>query len=176
MHAEVRRFGLAFAAGLLLLQMVGATIVPAVSFEELADSSDFVVAGRVTRSWAAWDASHKYIWTHYELSVQSAQKGAPGSTVEFAEPGGVLGNVMMTIAGSVSYQAGDNVVVFLSRMPNGFIRTAAWGQGKYTLDANQRLHSAAASLRSLEGLTLGELKVRLDVRSRAVQGSGRIAR
>src|ERR1051325_6891942 len=111
-----------------------ATIISTLSFEQLADASEMVVSGEITRAWTAWDASHKYIWTHYELSVAAAQKGAPGSTIEIAEPGGELDGTIITIAGSVRYQAGERVVVFLARMPNGFLRTTGWAQGRYTLD------------------------------------------
>ena len=182
MQAVIRRVGLAVSAGLLLLQAAHATIVPAVSFEELADSSELVVAGRVTRSWAAWDGDHKYIWTHYELAVASAQKGNPGPTVEFAEPGGALDGRVQSIAGTVSYAPGDNVAVFLARMPNGYLRTTGWSQGKFTVDAANRIHPTASAgaevmdakgplktgtpLRSIDGMTLNELKSRLTGRSR----------
>ena len=182
MQAVIRRLELAVAAGLLLLQAAHATIVPAVSFEELADASELVVAGQVTRSWTAWDAEHRYIWTHYALAVTLAQKGNPGPTVEIAEPGGALDGRVQSIAGTVSYSPGDNVVVFLARMPNGYLRTTGWSQGKFTVDAANRIHPTASAgaevmdargplkagttLRSLDGMTLNELKSRLTGRSR----------
>src|SRR5882762_8579323 len=86
---------------LWLVPGAGATSVPALSFEELTDHSQLIVAGEVTRTWTAWDANHKFIWTHHELNVASAQKGAAGSTVVVSEPGGVVGDRGMAIAGSV---------------------------------------------------------------------------
>jgi len=156
--------------------------VARLSFEELADTSDLVVAGRPTRSWTAWDASHKYIWTHYEVSVTSVHKGAPGSTVELAEPGGVLDGIAMGIAGSVGYTPGEYVLVFLQRMPNGYLRTTGWGQGRYPIDAHGRIRAdsvmrgleivdtgtqAAAStpLTTLEGMSLNELSRRIAART-----------
>ena len=120
----------------LLLSQVLATTLPRLSFEELTDTSDLVVSGRITRAVAAWDNDRKYIWTHYELSVASAQKGTPGTTVDFAEPGGAIDGVAMTIPGSVVYEPGERVLVFLQRMPNGYLRTTGWGQGKYKIDEN----------------------------------------
>ena len=91
------------AAGLLWLQAASATVVPRLSFEQLIDAADLIVSGRITNSWAAWDQEHKYIWTHYDLSVVSAVKGTPVTVVEFAEPGGVLDGRSLVIAGSVRY-------------------------------------------------------------------------
>lgn len=185
MSTLIIRSGRALAAGVLLVCAAGATLIPSLSFEQLIDASELIVSGRVTSSWSAWDAEHKYIWTHYNLSVASALKGSPASIVEFAEPGGALEGYAMNIAGSVRYSAGDNMVVFLSRMPNGYLRTAGWAQGKYALDSGGRLHASASlgaeivdtgsraslsSLRTLEGMRLTELAQRVSARVRAVQG------
>jgi hypothetical protein len=165
------------------------TIVPRLSFEELTDSSDAVVSGTVIRSWPAWDSGHKYIWTHYELSVTASHKGTAPSRVEFAEPGGTLDGVALAIAGTVSYWPGERVVVFLQKMPNGYLRTTGWGQGKYGLDASGRLRggsalrnvevvniggslSGATSLETLDGITVGELNRRVAARIRPAQGKG----
>src|SRR5260370_22892948 len=76
-----------------------ATLISRVSFEVLTDSSELVVSGRIVRSWSAWDAEHKYIWTHYQLTTSAALKGSPGSMVEFAEPGGEVDGRVMVIDG-----------------------------------------------------------------------------
>ena len=171
--------------GALFLHSAGATLIPRLSFEQLTDVSDLIVSGRITASWAAWDQEHKYIWTRYNLSVGSSLKGTPANTVEFAEPGGALDGHAMSIAGTVSYAVGDKLVVFLSRMPNGYLRTTGWAQGKYALDAGGRLHSqtspgaeavdvntapAGSSLQTLEGMSLTELSERIAARLRAPRG------
>ena len=188
MHARFRGLGPVVVAGLLLLQTAHATSVPELTFEELTDTSNAIATGQVMRSWTAWDAEHKYIWTHYQLSVTSVKKGASADVVEFAEPGGVVDGVGMAIAGSVSYQPGENVLIFLQRMPNGYLRTTGWGQGKYVVDGAGRLH-AAASLRGLEivdgksasaapapslgGMTGTEASRRIAARVRAAQSGER---
>jgi hypothetical protein len=163
----------------VLIPASRATTIPRLTFENLTDTSELIVSGRVTQSWAAWDSKHKYIWTHYLLSVRETAKGAPASSVEFAEPGGSLADAAMTIAGTVTYSVGERVVVFLSRMPNGYLRTTGWAQGKYGLDDNGRVHGFAAigaetidadrapagvSLRTLEGMSFTELKQRVTAR------------
>jgi hypothetical protein len=185
----VRTFRYALAAGLLLLGSSSATLIPSVSFEQLTDTSEMIVAGRITNSWPAWDAEHKYIWTHYNLTVSSAVKGSPGAVVEFAEPGGALDGRSTMIAGTVTYAVGDNLVLFLARMPNGYLRTTGWAQGKYALDANGRLHanaslgaeaiqanspSGASSVRTLDGMSITELRQRVAARLSAGVNQGKV--
>ena len=172
------------AATALLAVVAGATLIPSVSFEALTDSSEIVISGRIARSWTAWDAGHKYIWTHYELIATAAFKGNATSRVEFAELGGELDGKIMPIAGTVTYATGENVVVFLSRMPNGYLRTTGWAQGKYSVDRTGKLHAAAygegimpkgahangTSLKTLEGMSISELGQRVGARVRAVGG------
>ncbi len=175
------------AAALALISALSATTLAKLSFEELTDNSELVVSGTVTRSWTAWDAEHKYIWTHYEMSITSAFKGAASRSVEFAEVGGVADGVGMNIPGAVGYQTGENVLIFLARQPNGFLRTTGWGQGKYTVDANNRLHGDASlrqvdlvggsapavpAVRSLDGMSLTEAAQRVVLRVRARSQAG----
>lgn len=149
-------------SSLLLVCAAGATSVIQLSFEELVDRSEAIVSGQVTRSWAAWDAEHKFIWTHYEVAVSAVHKGTPGTTVVVSEAGGTLDGRVMTIAGTVTYRAGENVLVFLTRVPNGYLRTTGWGQGKYTVDGKGILHGGASlragtSIPSLEGMSAAQL-------------------
>lgn len=175
-----------FACALLFAATASATSVPRLTFEELVDHSEVIATGHVSRSWADWDAGHKYIWTHYELAVSSAYKGTPASTVVISEPGGVVGGLGMAIAGTVSYKTGDNVLVFLQRMPNGYLRTTGWGQGQYRIDSNGSLHASAslssvalvptgsaragAALTSLEGTSLLQIAARVSARVRIHPG------
>ncbi len=122
---------------ILLFPAARATSIPRLSFEQLTDASEVIASGEVTQSWAAWDAEHKYIWTHYRLSVSDVARGTRVSSLEFAEPGGALGDVSMMIPGTVTYAVGDRVAIFLARMPNGYLRTTGWAQGKYTLSTKR---------------------------------------
>lgn len=171
------------ASSLLLLSTAGATSVPSLSFEQLTDKSELVVTGQINRSWADWDAGHKYIWTHYELAVSSVLKGSPGATVVLSEPGGVVGLHGMSIAGTVVYNPGDQVLLFLERMPNGYLRTTGWGQGKYLLDKQGNLYATARLVEmvdargrpaarsfSLGGMTLAQVRTMVTAR---VQSQGR---
>jgi hypothetical protein len=173
MRYGIHRWIAVLACGFAALSTASATSVARLSFEELTDQSELVVSGEINRSWAEWDAEHKYIWTRYELSVSGTLKGSAGSTVTLSEPGGIVGDKGMNIAGAVGYRQGEKVVVFLQRMPNGYLRTAGWSQGKFRVDQDGKLHGEASPLglevvagnargatplRSLESLSVAQLR------------------
>lgn len=168
---------------LLWASNAAATSVPSLSFEQLTDRSELIVTGDIARSWTDWDSAHKYIWTFYELTVSSAQKGSLGSSVILSEPGGVVGIHGVAVAGAVTYRPGERVLVFLERMPNGYLRTTGWSQGKFDVDDAGRLHAESAGaleivstekgavsatpLRALNGMTVAELGARITARLKA---------
>jgi hypothetical protein len=179
------------ALSLLFALRLSATIIPSLTFEQMTDQSELVVQGQVTRSWSDWDSEHKYIWTHYEIAVAGTQKGRAAATVVVSEPGGAVGDKAMSIAGVVGYAPGEQVAVFLQRMPNEYLRTTGFGQGKFAVDKTGHLHAAAmrgmevvevgkkttgpigTSLRNLEGISVGELKTRVAARVTATGGTSR---
>ena len=183
MTTRVKQWLCVFLLTLLWTSTAGATSVPGLSFEQLTDRSEMVITGEVSRTWTSWDSEHKYIWTHYELAVSATHKGANAATVVLSEPGGTVGLQGMAIAGAVGYQPGERVLVFLQRMPNGYLRTTGWSQGKYTVDAAGRLHpenarggvelvsapgspAAGMPLRTLNGMSVTELHGRIAARLR----------
>ena len=111
--------------------MASATLVPRLSLEELVASSEVIVEGRVVESHAAWDANHRYIWTHYRIRIADLVKGGRSAEVVVSEPGGSLDGENQRIADTVSYAPGEDVVLFASRTPIGYLRTTGWSQGKY---------------------------------------------
>lgn len=176
------------ASGFVWAATAGATSVPTLSFEQMTDQSEMIVSGQIDRSWADWDSEHKYIWTHYALSVSSAIKGNAGSMVTFSEPGGVVGAQGMAVAGTPVYKSGDQVLLFLERMPNGYLRTTGWGQGKFMVDASGRVRNgaiiggpelvdakgrpAASRIKSLDGMSVDQVRSLVTAHMKA-QSQGR---
>jgi hypothetical protein len=151
-----------------------ATLVPALSLEGLIDRSEIIAQGRVASSWPAWDGGHKYIWTHYRIDVLDPIRGNPGASVVVSEPGGSLDGVSMSISGAPGYALGEEAIVFLYRTPIGYLRATGFGQGKYTVTPQVRVHaslqglellkrdsSPGVSLSTLDGLTVTEFKARV---------------
>lgn len=120
---------LLFISFIALLPGTAGTL-PRLSFSKLLEASSAVVHGRVVRHWSAWDANHEFIWTHYELRPSEILHGARAASYTISEPGGVIGELGLSVAGSVPFTDGEEVVVFLSTMPNGLLRVSGGAQGK----------------------------------------------
>jgi hypothetical protein len=137
-------------AVVLLVAPALATVVARLDLPELTRSSGLIVHGRVLRRWSAWDAAHRFIWTHYAVEVTESIKGAPAATVTISEPGGVVGRDMLRVAGAPEYADREEVVVFLRRTAVGYWRSTGWGQGKYTVaraaDGSRRIRSNLAGI------------------------------
>ena len=113
--------------------MAQATLVPRMTLEQAVDDSALIVQGTVVRTWSAWGDGRQFIWTHYELRVSDALKGLASRNIVISEPGGTVGDTGMQIAGAPRYSVGEEVVLFVTRTPIGYLRTAGWGQGKYVV-------------------------------------------
>ena len=102
----------------------------------MADGSEYIVEATVLRSWTAWDARHRFIWTHYELSVSDWIKAPVASkrTIVVSEPGGTADGVTMLADDAIPYALGETVVVLAWQTPEGFLRAAGNGQGKFTVN------------------------------------------
>ena len=126
------------AVALAVAGSVAATVVVRLTLEELVERSEVVVHGRCLRTWAAWDAERRFIWTHNEIQVLDRWKGAAGAAVVVSELGGIVGDIGMAVDGVPQYQAGEEMVLFLSRTPNGYWRTRGLGQGKHEVQVDSR--------------------------------------
>jgi hypothetical protein len=152
-----------------------AAVFPRVTAEELTAQSQVILEGEIVRSWAAWDPEHKYIWTHYEVSVTERLRGSAGGTFTISEPGGGLDGVNQQFNGAVSYSTGENAILFLYQTPIGYWRSVGGPQGKFTVDSQGRVHNssqantfietpggaAGTSLAALEGISLRDFKTRV---------------
>ena len=105
-------------------------VAPRYTLEELTSRSEIIVHGRIGASRAAWDAQHKYIWTHYDVSVIENLRGARVAAITVSEPGGSLDGVNQLFSGATAYAPGEEVVLYLYRTPIGYLRTVGGPQGK----------------------------------------------
>jgi hypothetical protein len=140
-----------------------ATLVSRMSLEEVVDASETIVQGTVVRKWSAWDEGHKYIWTHYEIQVADKLKGSVPGTFVVSEPGGVVDEIELQIAGTPQYEVGEEIVLFAERTPLGYLRTCGWGQGKFRvtrtpLDGKITVRTAAKGIELVERPAEGESK------------------
>ncbi len=160
----------------LAIGTLHATLAPRMSLDEMVERSERILQGRCLRAWTAWDAKHQFIWTHSEIQVLDSLKGGPAATVVVSEPGGAVGDEAMWIAGMPQYRPGEEVVLFLYRVPNGMWRARGLGQGKFQVLPDGRVRAdlggveiidrigavpSGTDLRSLDGLGLADLKNRV---------------
>ena len=108
------------------------------------------------RSWAAWDPGRTTIWTHYEIAVGDAWKGAPGKTFVVSEPGGDLDGVHLRVPGAPRYSVGEEIVVFAAAVPLGYQRTCGWAQGRFLVESAADAPSGKRVRADLSGLTLAD--------------------
>jgi hypothetical protein len=147
-----------------------AAVVPRFSLEELVSRSEIIAQAQVVSSRPAWDAQHKYIWTHYQMVVTDAIRGTSRSIV-VSEPGGSLDGVAQAFSGMNAWTPGENVVLFLHHVPNGYLRVTGGAQGSAPISSEGRVQlnasgvmqrtSHGADLRHLSGMRLDEFKARL---------------
>ena len=170
-------------ATLIAPAIANATVVPRLDLQEMVQSSESIVHARVVRHWSAWDSSHRFMWTHYEMEVQDRLKGGPAATV-ISEPGGIVDGMAMKVEGVPEHRDGEEMVVFLHRTPVGYWRCYGLAQGKFTVDqirsgpkrvranlaAVERVEPApgrgprtrnSTQLDHLNGITLADLKARI---------------
>jgi hypothetical protein len=132
---------LALILGGLTCFLAPAALAPRLSLESLTDRSPVIVEGRVIRSWVAWGPAHRYIWTHYGVAVTDSLRGGT-SDVTVSEPGGSLDGVNQRFSGSLHYDVGEHVVLFLFRTPVGYWRTTGGSQGKFAVSRDSRVRQA----------------------------------
>ncbi len=162
-------------------------MIPRISMEQLISESDHIVTGKVVRSWTGWDPAHQYIWTHTEIQVTSVTKGQAIPTLVVSEPGGQLDGRALRVESAVRYAPGEQVLLFVANTPVGFKRTVGWGQGKYLITPDNRVHATAAaadfverrgprqsgtSLRTLDGAPLSDVRARVTTQMSAQRRNG----
>lgn len=110
-----------------------ATTFQAADVESLAAKADAVVVARVNAT-RVKVADARSLVSIAECEVTQALKGTPGAAVRVVSQGGELGDVAQHVAGSPRLSTGDEVVLFLSRMPGGAFTVTGWAQGVLVVD------------------------------------------
>lgn len=117
---------------------LAATTARRLSNEELADTADIIVIGRVTDVRAVWENPRTLV-TLATVSVSERLKGEAGDTISVAIPGGADANrrfpVAVTYAGAPQMRNGEDVFLFLGRdeeLSSG-LTVLGFSQGKFSI-------------------------------------------
>jgi hypothetical protein len=121
-----------------------ASVVVAMSIEEMTQASPLVVRGRVGQIQVSWDEGERKIWTRAEIQVLEALKGRTEATLLVRQPGGEVGNKGQHVEGAGQFTTGEEGLFFLE--------PAADEPGTYTL------YALAAGKVGFEKSKAGELR------------------
>jgi hypothetical protein len=126
------RIAVALLALLALLSSPAfSTTIVLMSDEDLAFTSDAIVAGTVTEVRVA-PAGDGGVYTYVSLRPEEVLKGyLPLGEVTIRERGGRVGDREQRIFGTPSYAAGESVIAFLSQDGDGYLRTTQMALGKF---------------------------------------------
>ena len=128
---------MAVLALLHAVQPAYADAAPKWTDAQLAGFSDVILRGRVARVAVAKDEAADSIYTYVSLDVAEVLKGSlADSRVTIKQLGGRVGQTALQIAGQPTFEAGEDVLVFLEVRPRDHtLTTTAQWQGKFTITA-----------------------------------------
>jgi len=109
-----------------------ATLLRAMSLAELTSSADRIVVGTVLSVKAAWDPTHRKIFSTIEIDIEESWKGpADVQRVTLVQPGGSVGDIEMTVQGMPSFSTRERSLLFLQGRQR--FQVVGMGQGKRSL-------------------------------------------
>jgi len=93
----------------------------------LVEQSDLIVVGSASKQSSRY--VNKLIVTDVTLAVSSTLKGSVKESVVVTHLGGSVGEVGLNVPGAAAFKLGENVVVFLRRVPSGDWNVTGMSQG-----------------------------------------------
>lgn len=117
----------------------GTVLVPA-EFREIVNGAETIAFGRVSDVVADWSVDRKRVDTLVTFGVGTYLKGGPGDTIVFRVPGGRIGRYRNVMVGAPVFRIGDEAVLFLKRMEDGYPVVFGLSQGVFRVrtDAGTR--------------------------------------
>ncbi len=136
--------------GLLAPAPGRATTFAQMSEDDLVESADAIVEGRVRTIWAAGSEAGG-VFTYVELQQLDVHKGAfSAPTLFLREFGGALGTLVQDVEGAATFELGERVLVFLRiDRRTGALQPSHMALSKY------RLADDTIAFRSTDAPTLG---------------------
>ena len=119
--------------------------------QELGRESVLVVQGRVTGVKSYWNETGSKIFTEAQVAVDESYKGEKPGTVRVLQLGGVVGHVKMTVAGSLAWTPGEEVLLFLEPSSAGAYPVSGFSQGKFNVERDPGTGLPYVSRPALEG-------------------------
>ena len=110
-----------------------ATVMVEIPIEQLIGDADVIVHGTVVRDGTRLAQIDGRFEPHSiaEVRVEDWLKGDSADVLEIDEIGGETPSYGRWIEGTPRYRRGDEVIVFLRRLPSGSFRTLGMAQGRF---------------------------------------------
>ena len=105
------------------------------SMDDLAVKSTAIVRGHVVDSYTA--LAGPTVYTHYRVAITETLKGATGSTVDVALPGGTASGIRQSFPGVPQLGVGSDYVLYLWTSPaSGITMPTGFSQGIFSVTGN----------------------------------------
>jgi len=125
---------------LMVITPAMATIVRALSVEQMTATADVIAEGHITAQSSAWNAEKTRIYTVTTLTVTVAHKGTvkTGESIQIRQIGGTVDGLTQSIAGNAKLTQGEEVLLFLDQdQARGLHYVVGMAQGKFSIDRVQ---------------------------------------
>ncbi len=113
---------------LLSQNVMASSVVPPVNPGALVHDSDHVVIAKAVRSKTAFRGRSLVTMTTFEI-LRSVKGYASGTLIEAETPGGVSGDIGLTITGSPNFSDGEIYLLFLRSTEDGVLRPSMLSYG-----------------------------------------------
>jgi len=152
---RVSRVIAALAAAVLLCGAAAhASRVVHMTASRMADISALIVSGRVSEVESFWNEKRTKIFTRTVIEVDETYKGDRTASVEIIQLGGTVGNIRVTVEGSLKWARGEEVLLFLEPYDSGRYQVSGLSQGKYLIERDPATGERFVSRAALEGVRL----------------------
>ena len=135
-----------------------ATVMTALSLDDMARGADVIARGEIVEQKSAW--IERRIYTVTRLKITESLKGShkAGDVISIRQLGGTVDGISQQIAGNARLAVGEEVALFLKSDPEKDLHyVMGMAQGKYAID---RSSGAPRAVRQLSGLSLSRPGVR----------------
>ncbi len=146
---------------LLLVALVGlvaavpaqATVVEALTLQQMCDRAHSVLRGTCVSAQTAWTPDNAYVVTTYEIHVTEWLKGGDGATTTYVTHlGGEKDGVGTGVSGMPRYAEGEEVVLFLNQAHEATGCCLPLGLGQGAFHVKESAVGGLSVFRSFAGL------------------------
>jgi hypothetical protein len=130
----MRKLIILACAGMYLSSLPASTL-QRLSLTDMIQKSTMIVRGTIQPGTSPV-LRGSIIYTHYQLSVTTAYKGAPGPLIDVAVPGGALNGMQQPVAGAPTLTPGQDYVFFLWTSKSGLTQVIGLSQGLFNVTTN----------------------------------------